>query len=123
MTVTTAYIASSFCSCIVGLITCATDGVGKMDAGTTYETYAIAASVIGGISVFGGQGLLLGTMVGASIWAVLQNGLMLAGTPVAIRNIAAGFIIVITVLHDGFVRKGKWIKKQPLGDINPHYEE
>jgi ribose transport system permease protein len=106
-TVTAAYLVSAFCSCVAGLITCAAGGVGTMDAGNTYELYAVAASVIGGVSTLGGQGLLLGTVVGALIWSVLQNGLVMAGAPVAIRNIAVGIIVVISVLLDIVVRSGK----------------
>jgi len=112
LTITTAYVVSSFCSCVVGLIICATGGIGTMDSGTMYELYAVAASVIGGVSTLGGQGLLLGTIVGASIWSVLQNGLVLAGAPVAIRNIAVGIIVVVSVLLDIIVRRGKWMKKK-----------
>jgi ribose transport system permease protein len=43
---------------------------------------------------------------------VLQNGLILAGAPVAIRNIAVGIIVVISVLLDIIVRNGKWIRKK-----------
>lgn len=103
-TTTRAYLVSAFCSCVVGLIVCATSGMGTMDAGNMYELYAVAASVIGGVSTLGGQGLLLGTAVGASIWGVLQNGLQFAGAPVAIRNIAIGAIVVVSVLLDVLVR-------------------
>jgi ribose transport system permease protein len=109
-TVTVAYLVSAFCSCVAGLVTCAAGGIGTMDAGNMYELYAVAASVIGGVSTLGGQGLLLGTVVGASIWSVLQNGLILAGAPVAIRNIAVGIIVVISVLLDIVVRSGKRIR-------------
>ncbi|WP_319559271.1 ABC transporter permease [Marispirochaeta sp.] len=109
ITVTTkAYLVSAFCSTVVGLIFCATSGMGAMDAGTTYELYAVAASVIGGVSTLGGQGLLLGTVVGASIWGVLQNGLQFAGAPVAIRNIIIGIIVVVSVLLDVIVRSGSF---------------
>ena len=64
---------SSFCAFVVGIITCATVGQGTMDAGNSYEMYAVAASVIGGVSTLGGQGILLGTVVGAAIWGTLQN--------------------------------------------------
>ncbi|WP_341877281.1 ABC transporter permease [Defluviitalea saccharophila] len=101
-----AYIVSTFCSCVVGLIICATSGMGTMDAGNVYEMYAVAASVIGGVSTLGGQGILLGTVIGASIWGVLQNGLQFAGAPVAIRNIVIGIIVVISVLLDIIVRTG-----------------
>lgn len=105
---TKAYIVSAFCATVVGLIFCATSGMGAMDAGTTYELYAVAASVIGGVSTLGGQGLLLGTVIGASIWGVLQNGLQFAGAPVAIRNIIIGIIVVVSVLLDVIVRSGSF---------------
>lgn len=105
-TTTKAYLVSAFCAGVVGLITTATSGMGTMDAGTSYEMYAVAASVIGGVSTLGGQGLLLGTVIGASIWGVLQNGLQFAGAPVAIRNIVIGVIVVVSVLLDVVVRSG-----------------
>jgi ribose transport system permease protein len=105
-TTTKAYLVSSFCSCTVGLIICATSGMGTMDAGNSYEMYAVAASVIGGVSTLGGQGILLGTIIGASIWGVLQNGLQFAGAPVAIRNIVIGIIVVVSVLLDVVIRTG-----------------
>lgn len=109
-----AYLVSAFCACIVGFITCATVGQGTMDAGTGYEMYAVAASVIGGVSTLGGQGILLGTVIGASVWGVLQNGLQFAGAPVAIRNIVVGVIVVMSVLVDIVVRSGRRRKKNVL---------
>lgn len=106
-----AYIVSAICSCVVGLIICATSGMGTMDAGNSYEMYAVAAAVIGGVSTLGGQGILLGTVIGASIWSVLQNGLQFVGAPVAIRNIVIGIIVIVSVLLDVIVRSGKKIKK------------
>ncbi len=106
-----AFMVSSFCACIVGIITCATVGQGTMDAGNSYELFAVAASVIGGVSTLGGQGILLGTVIGASIWGVLQNGLQFAGAPVAIRNIVIGIIVVLSVLMDVIVRTGRKTKK------------
>ena len=49
------YVVAAFCACITGLITCASTGTGTMDAGTSYEMYAVAASVIGGVSTLGGS--------------------------------------------------------------------
>lgn len=105
-TVTKAYIVSAVCACVVGLIICATSGMGTMDAGNSYELYAVAASVIGGVSTLGGSGLLFGVIIGASIWGVLQNGLQFAGAPVAIRNIVIGIIVVVSVLLDVVIRTG-----------------
>ncbi|MDR1439507.1 MAG: ABC transporter permease [Clostridiales bacterium] len=105
-TTTAAYVVSAICSCVAGLIVCATTGMGAMDTGNGYELYAVAASVIGGISTLGGQGILLGTVIGAAIWSVLQNGLQFAGAPVAIRNIVIGVIVVLSVLLDVVIRSG-----------------
>lgn len=106
-TVIKVYMVSAFCACVAGLISTATAGIGTMDAGNSYEMYAVAASVIGGVSTLGGQGILIGTVVGAAIWGVLQNGLQFAGAPVAIRNIVIGVIVVVSVLLDVVLRSGK----------------
>lgn len=111
-TTTIAYLVSAFCACMVGLTTTATSGMGAMDAGNMYEMYAVAAAVIGGVSTLGGQGILLGTVIGAAIWGVLQNGLQFAGAPVAIRNIVIGIIVVVSVLMDVVLRNGKWTAKK-----------
>ncbi|GHV26327.1 ribose import permease protein RbsC [Clostridia bacterium] len=114
-TTTYVYMVSALLSCVAGLIVCATTGMGAMDTGNGYELYAVAASVIGGVSTLGGQGILLGTVVGSAIWSVLQNGLQFAGAPVAIRNIIIGIIVVFSVLLDVLIRRGghrkpRWIR-------------
>ena len=105
-TTTIAYVISAFCSFMAGLITMAAAGMGSMQAGMSYEMYGVAAAVIGGISTLGGSGLLVGVIAGASVWAILQNGLTLANVPVAMRNIIIGFIVVACVLFDIMRRNG-----------------
>ncbi|MDD2959709.1 MAG: ABC transporter permease [Lachnospiraceae bacterium] len=111
-TTTVAYLISAFCSCIAGFITMAAAGMGSMQAGLSYEMYGVAAAVIGGISTLGGSGLLVGTIAGASVWAILQNGLTLANVPVAIRNIVIGVIVVACVLLDIMRRNGVKLGKK-----------
>lgn len=111
LVITKAYLVSAFTSATVGLMTTATSGMGTMDAGNGYELFAVAASVIGGVSTLGGTGLLLGTIVGAAVWGVLQNGLQFAGAPVAIRNIVIGTIVIISVLLDIIVRANRRTQK------------
>ena len=111
LTTIKAYLVSAFCAGIVGIIQCATTGTGTMDAGMSYEMYAVAASVIGGVSTLGGQGILLGTIIGAGVWGVLNNGLQLAGAPVALRNIVIGVIVVVSVLTDVVRRSGSFLFK------------
>ncbi len=111
-TIILAYVVSAFCAAMAGLITCATSGQGFMDAGMSYELYAVASSVIGGVSTLGGQGILLGTIVGASVWGVMQNGLSLIGAAVGWRNIVIGAIVIVSVLADVLVRNGSKISSR-----------
>ncbi len=105
-TTSVAYCISAFCSCVAGVVTMAAAGMGSMQAGLSYEMYGVAAAVIGGISTLGGSGLMIGTIAGASVWAILQNGLTLANVPVAMRNIIIGIIVVACVLLDIMRRNG-----------------
>ena len=104
---TKVYVISSFLAGVVGLILTAQSGMGSMDAGSNYELNTVAASVIGGVSTMGGQGMLLGTVIGAFIWGVLNNGLQFAGAPLALRNIVIGIVVIISVLIDRIVHGGK----------------
>ena len=106
-TIYTAYLVSAFCSGIAGLIVCAQSGTGSMVAGLGYELYGVAASVIGGISTLGGQGILLGTVAGASVWATLANGLALINVPLAYQNVIVGIIVIVSVLADVLIRQRK----------------
>lgn len=105
-TTTKAYLVSAFCAGITGLITMAQSGMGDMSAGMSYEMYAVAAAVIGGVSTLGGSGLLPGVIAGAAVWAILQTGLTFANVPVALRNIIIGLIVVACVLFDVLRRNG-----------------
>ena len=111
-TTTIAYVVSSFCACLTAMITLAAAGNGAMSAGMSYEMYGVASAVIGGISTLGGSGLLLGVIAGASVWAILQNGLTLANISVGMRNIVIGVIVVGAVLVDIMRRNGVSIGKK-----------
>ncbi len=110
-TITKAYLVSSFCSFMVGLILCAQAGMGNMEAGNMYEMYGVAAGVIGGVSPLGGTGLLLGTFAGAAVWQTLENGLSMAGAPVGIQRVVIGIIVVGSVLLDVVFRRGVGVSK------------
>ena len=111
-TTTKAYLVSSFCSFVVGLILCGQAGMGNMEAGNMYEMYGVAASVIGGISPLGGTGILLGTLGGAAVWQTLENGLNMIGAQVGIQRVVIGIIVVCAVLLDVFARSGVLKKKK-----------
>lgn len=76
-------------------------------AGIMYELDAIAATVIGGTSLMGGEGRILGTLIGAFIMGVLRNGLNLLGVSSFIQQIVIGSVIIIAVLIDMALKKRK----------------
>ena len=77
------------------------------NVGTEYNLDSITAVVLGGTSLFGGRGLVLGTLVGALIVGVFQNGLQLAGVDVVWQGTAIGLLVLVAVSIDQWIRKVK----------------
>ena len=73
-------------------------------AGLGYELTVIASVVIGGTSLFGGRGSVLGTMIGSVLIGVLNNGLVLMNVSSYIQQIIIGVIIVLAVAFDQFIK-------------------
>jgi len=73
--------------------------------GLGYELDAIAATVIGGTSLSGGRGTVLGTIIGAFIMSVLTNGLRVMGVQEEWKIVITGIIIIIAVYVDNILRK------------------
>jgi ribose transport system permease protein len=69
-------------------------------AGTMYELDAIAATVIGGTSLLGGEGTLVGALIGALIMGVLRNGLNLLNVSSFFQQVVIGAVIIVAVLID-----------------------
>lgn len=82
-------------------------GQAKADAGTGYELMAITAVVLGGASIFGGRGTILGTILGLLAIVILQNGLRLSGQPAELAGILTGVLLVATILIDGLSRRAR----------------
>ncbi len=78
---------------------------GQPTAGQGYELFAIAAVVVGGTSLFGGSGSVIGSAVGALIIGVINMGLDLHGISAFWQQIVTGFIILIAVLLDEVMRR------------------
>ena len=96
---------SGLLSALGGVILSARTTAGLPQAGETYELDAIAAVVIGGTSLFGGRGTLFGSLIGALIIGVVNNGLDLLGVSAYFQLIFKGAIIVAAVLLDSFRRR------------------
>jgi simple sugar transport system permease protein len=97
-TITLAVYALSGCAAaMAGIIIAGRLGGGSSNAGGGFELDVIAAVVLGGTSLFGGRGTMLGTMLGALTVAVIGNGLILYHMSPFITPIVEGFIILIAI--------------------------
>jgi rhamnose transport system permease protein len=94
------YVMSGLVSSIAAIIYVAHLGQAKSDAGTGYELMAITAVVLGGTSIFGGRGTVLGTVLGLFAIVILQNGLRLSAQPAELAGILTGVLLVGTILID-----------------------
>ena len=99
------YIASGFAASLAAVIYVAHLGQAKSDAGTGYELMAITAVVLGGASIFGGRGTILGTLLGLFSIVLLQNGLRLTGQPAELSGILTGVLLVGTIMVDLLTRQ------------------
>jgi simple sugar transport system permease protein len=91
------YAISGFAAALAGLIVAARLGSGSSNAGGGFELDVIAAVVLGGTSLFGGRGTMLGTMLGALTVAVIGNGLILCHLSPFLTPIVEGIIILIAI--------------------------
>ena len=94
------YVVSGLVSSVAAIIYVAHLGQAKSDAGTGYELMAITAVVLGGTSIFGGRGTVLGTVLGLFAIVILQNGLRLSGQPTELAGVLTGVLLVGTILID-----------------------
>lgn len=91
---------------IASLLSVARTGVGDPNAGQTENLDAITAVVLGGTSLFGGRGMILGSLVGAIIVGVLRNGLTLMGVQSVYQVLITGILVILAVTIDQLSRKG-----------------
>ena len=77
------------------------------NVGTEYNLDSITAVVLGGTSLFGGRGGVLGTLIGALIVGVFRNGLQLGGVEVVWQGFAIGLLVLVAVSLDQWIRKVK----------------
>jgi fructose transport system permease protein len=91
---------------VAALLLVARTGVGDPNAGSTENLDAITAVVLGGTSLFGGRGVVLGTLVGALIVGVFRNGLTLMGVSSVYQILVTGVLVILAVAMDQLSRRG-----------------
>ncbi|MDQ4501283.1 ABC transporter permease [Sinomonas sp. ASV322] len=112
------YAVSGFCGGMGGLIATSRLMVGFPSTGTGNELfYSIAAAVVGGISLFGGTGSVLGAMIGAVLIAVVSNGMNVLNVQSYWQSLVIGLIILVGVSFDTLrrYRAGKPILRRSTG--------
>jgi ribose/xylose/arabinose/galactoside ABC-type transport system permease subunit len=99
------YVISGLMSAIGGLLMTAWVNTALPTAGANYELNSIAAVVIGGGSLFGGEGTMWGSMIGALLIATLSNGTQLLGVSTYWKEVLLGFVVILAVYVDNFRRR------------------
>ncbi len=90
---------------LAGMMTCANLSSGDVSTGTSMEMNVITACVLGGASLSGGKGSILGTFIGAAIIGVIRNGFVLLRISAAWQTIALGGFLVLACTVDTLKRK------------------
>jgi fructose transport system permease protein len=90
---------------IAALLLIARTNVGDPNAGQTDNLDAITAVVLGGTSLFGGRGTIIGTLIGALIIGVVRNGLVLMGVASTYQILITGILVIVAVSVDQIARK------------------
>src|SRR5215207_3209856 len=99
------YVISGFCAGLCGFMLTSRLGAAEVVAGQGYELIVIAAVVIGGTSLFGGEGSVLGTLVGTLLIGVLNSGLAINNVNPYYQPIIIGLIVVFSVYLDQLAKR------------------
>ncbi len=101
------YVFSGFCAALGGMLLMAQLNVGQPEIGTGWELDVIASVVIGGVSLFGGVGTVLGTLLGLLLMQVVRSGLVVTGVNTHWQTVALGVIMIVAVGVDLMRRRAK----------------
>ena len=97
------FIISGICAGIAGVVLLGRVGSAEPAAATGFETYAIAAAIIGGTSFFGGKGKIFGVVMGGLIIGVINFGMNLLSVSSTLQQVVMGALIIGSVTLDRFV--------------------
>jgi fructose transport system permease protein len=99
------YVVAGMLYGVAALLLVARTNVGDPNAGQTDNLDAITAVVLGGTSLFGGRGTIIGTLIGALIIGVVRNGLVLMGVASTYQILITGILVIVAVSVDQIARK------------------
>jgi ribose/xylose/arabinose/galactoside ABC-type transport system permease subunit len=99
------YVLCGTLSSIAGIIMLCRLNSGVALAGQDYQMNSISAVVIGGGSLFGGEGTIVGAIIGAAIMTVLSNGMQLLGVSTYVQELLVGVVLIAAVFIDNIRRK------------------
>jgi ribose transport system ATP-binding protein len=104
-TVVLGYVVASLLVCLGSVVLLAQLGIGDPAQGVGYTLSSITAVVLGGTSLFGGRGTIIGTLSGALIIGVVRNGLVLMGVASQYQILITGILVIVAVSVDQIARK------------------
>ncbi len=99
------YTISGFLAALAGIVLASRLGAAEPTAGKGYELDSIAAVVLGGTSLFGGEGWIVGTIVGAYIIGILSNGMTIMNISPYYQEVVKGIVILLAVMLTSFGKK------------------
>jgi ribose/xylose/arabinose/galactoside ABC-type transport system permease subunit len=105
-TLVAVYVLSGLAAALASIVVTSRLNTAEAIAGFGVELEAIAAVVMGGTSFFGGEGSIVGTVLGAFIIAVLGNGLTMLNVPSYYQQLVIGLVFILAVVADRLRRKG-----------------
>ena len=104
------YATSGFLAALTGVILASRLGQGTPTVGGAYELWGIAAAVIGGTSFLGGEGTVLGAILGSAIVGVMMNGMVLLNVSSYLQDVILGVVLVVAVVYDTLRRSGRTLR-------------
>lgn len=101
------YVSMGFLGAVGGIVYGARVGAASAAAGGGMELDVIASAIIGGTSTVGGEGTIVGAVIGALVMVTLENGMLLVGVPSETRMVIKGLVLLLAVFIDIKTRTGK----------------
>jgi len=98
--ITTSYVISGLCSGLVGVLVIGRIGIGDPSVGDGWELNAIAAAVIGGVSLYGGEGRIIGVVAGALLLMLIDNALIVLNVSPFYQKVALGLVLGVAIVFD-----------------------